>query len=111
MSVYFRFGARAVFAFVVLGVPAAATGNVLISASATRNISCSGGVCTPTARNAVLNAADLTNYLANGNIEVTTTGSGVQANNIEIVAPISWSSGNTLSLEAFDSIRVEQPVT
>jgi hypothetical protein len=40
-----------------------------------------------------------------------TTGPGVQAHNIEIGAPLTWSTGNTLTLDAHDSIRVQRSVT
>src|ERR1700722_10279545 len=51
-----------------------AKADVLISSAPTSNMSCSAGVCVPTASDAVLNATDLENLLAAGNIKVTTTG-------------------------------------
>ncbi|HEY3778114.1 MAG TPA: hypothetical protein VGL35_08640 [Rhizomicrobium sp.] len=89
--------------------PAAAA--VTISTAATQNVSCAAGVCTPTAANVVLNANDLETMLASGNAEVTTTGTGVQANDIRIAARVSWSGTSTLSLDAFKSVAVERPVT
>ncbi|HEY5048225.1 MAG TPA: hypothetical protein VII49_09415, partial [Rhizomicrobium sp.] len=77
---------------------AGAHADVTISSAQTQNMSCSGGVCTPTAKDAVLNVTDLTNLLASGNVEVTTTGSGVQANNIDVNAAFGWSSTSALSL-------------
>ncbi len=74
-------------------------------------MACSAGVCAPTAADAVLNTGDLENLLASGNVKVTTTGSGVQATNIEIETALAWSSANTLTLDSFKKIRVEQPVT
>jgi hypothetical protein len=59
----------------------------------------------------VLNVGDLENLLASGNVTVTTTGSGVQANNIEIDAPLVWSSANALALDANQSIIMEKPVS
>jgi len=90
------------------GVPAAA--DVTISNAATQNISCASGVCTPTAEIAVLNVNDLEGLLASGNTTVTTTGSGVQAKNIRVVAKLSWSASNSLTLDAYNSIMVEKPV-
>lgn len=84
---------------------------VRISSAATQNMSCSGGVCAPTARNAILNAGDLENLLASGNVTVTTTGTGVQANNIEVRARVSWSDGSVLTLDAYRSIAVWRPVS
>jgi GLUG motif-containing protein len=95
----------------LLGAMSAAHADVAISADPTSNMSCSGGVCTPTAADAVLNVSDLESYLASGSLEVTTTGSGVQANNIDVTAPFAWSAANTLTLDAYDSITVTGAVT
>jgi hypothetical protein len=72
---------------------------------------CSGGICAPTARNAILNARDLEALLASGNVEVTTTGSGVQAGNIDVDAALAWSSTNILALDAHESLWIEKPVS
>ena len=84
---------------------------VVISSQATSNVSCSGGVCAPTAAKAVLNVVDLESLLASGNTEVTTTGSGVQAGTIALDAKLSWSAASTLELDAYQSITVQQPVS
>ncbi|MGH6875782.1 MAG: hypothetical protein ACREHV_00230 [Rhizomicrobium sp.] len=89
----------------------AAHADVTLSSAATQDMSCSGGVCAPTAKDAVLNVGDLETMLASGNVEVTTKGAGVQANNIDIDAALSWPDTNTLSLDAYDSIDVNKPVT
>ena len=90
---------------------APACADVAISSAKTRNMTCSAGVCTPTATDAVLNVGDLETLLASGNVEVTTTGSGIQANNVEVKAALSWFTSNTLTLEAFDSIAVARHVS
>ena len=88
-----------------------ALADVTISSAATQNMSCAAGVCQPTATSAVLNVTDLENLLASGNVEVTTTGSGgVQALNIDIAGPVSWSNGNMLSLDANESLIFTAPV-
>jgi len=84
---------------------------VTISAAATANVTCSGGICAPTAKNAVLNVGDLETLLAAGSVTVTTTGTGVQASNIDIKAALSWSSAGTLSLLAKKSVAVDSPVS
>jgi hypothetical protein len=81
--------------------------NVAISNAATANITCSGGLCAPTAADAVLNVQDLEAMLASGNATVTTTGSGVQAVNIRVNARLTWSAGTTLALDAFRSIELD----
>ena len=43
-----------------LALPSAAQAMLQISKHKTQNMDCSGGVCTPTAQNAVLNVNDLT---------------------------------------------------
>jgi hypothetical protein len=85
--------------------------DVIISSAATSNMSCSNGVCAPTATKAVLNVNDLESLLASGNVEVTTTGSGgVQADDIDVDAPFSWSNGNSLTLDAYESATIDRPV-
>lgn len=88
-----------------------AIARVVISAEPTQNMSCSGGVCAPTAAKAVLNADDLENLLATGNVEVTTTGSGVQAKDIEVKTQVGWSNTSAVALDAWNSIAVDQPVS
>src|ERR1700726_4301799 len=89
----------------------AAQAAVIITSGATQNMSCSNGVCTPTAAIAVLNAGDLETLLASGNATVTTTGQGVQAHDIDIRSPVTWSSSSVLTLDARRSLTVDQPVS
>jgi hypothetical protein len=88
----------------------AAQADIVISTQPTANMSCAGGVCAPTAATAVLNATDLENLLAAGNVEVTTTGSGVQANNIVASAGVTWSGAATLTLDARQSLTFDNSV-
>ena len=87
-----------------------ALADVTISSDATQNMSCSNGVCAPTASDAVLNVNDLETLLASGSVTVTTTGSGVQANNIGVAANLGWST-NALTLDAYKSISANAPIT
>ncbi|HEY3777363.1 MAG TPA: hypothetical protein VGL35_04845 [Rhizomicrobium sp.] len=84
---------------------------VVISSGATQNISCASGVCAPTAADAVLNAGDLETLLASGNVMVTTTGSGVQAKDIRVAGPVSWGTGSALTLDAYQSLTINRPVS
>ncbi|HEY3636617.1 MAG TPA: hypothetical protein VGK90_00600 [Rhizomicrobium sp.] len=95
----------------LLAMSAAAHADVVISSGMTANMSCSGGVCSPTAKNAVLNVTDLQNLLASGNVKVTTTGSGVQAGDIKIGAPFTWSNASGLALDAYQSITINKAVS
>src|SRR6185312_14798709 len=87
---------------------AAAHADVVISSDPTQNMTCSGGVCSPTAANAVLNVTDLANMLATGDTKVT-TGSG--AVNIDVVAALSWSGTARLTLDANTGLNIQAPVT
>jgi hypothetical protein len=99
-------------ATLALTLPATAKeSQVTISSAATRNMQCGSGVCAPTAANAVLNARDLETMLASGSVEVTTTGSGVQADNIAVRAPLAWKSSATLTFDAYDGIAIAAGVT
>jgi hypothetical protein len=104
-----RTAALAVFSAIVASAPANAT--VTISTAATQNMTCSGGVCAPTATDATLNVTDLENLLASGNVVVTTTGSGVQADNVVVAKKLAWSTSNSLTLDAYDSVTIRQPVS
>ncbi len=107
-----HYGLRILAATAALALAAApAHAGVTISSAATQNMSCSNGVCAPTASSAVLNVGDLESLLASGNATVTTTGQGVQAHDIDIKAPLTWSSTSVLTLDARRSLTVDQPVS
>src|SRR5579871_2194441 len=101
---------RAAFAAAAI-LPSAASAAITISAAASEGVDCSGGVCSPTVKAAVLNVTDLENLLAAGNVEVTTTGSDAQADDINVTATLSWSGTNLLALDAHHSITVSEPVS
>src|ERR1700722_14996387 len=102
----------AVTALAVCCAAAPTFADVVISNAATQNVTCSKGACTPTASSAVLNVGDLETLLASGSAKVVTKGSGgVQANNIDVQANLSWSAADTLSLDAYQSIAVAQAVS
>lgn len=103
---YPKLGRTSVFAALGSLLTATAQADVVVSTAQTQNMSCSGGVCSPTAIDAVLNVTDLENLLASGSVEVTTTGSGVQADNIAIGAGLQWSGASSLELDAYQSIAI-----
>jgi len=89
-----------------------AEASVTISSGATQNMSCGGGVCSPTKNSGVLNVSNLKRMLASGNVTVTTTGSGnVQANDIILDAALVWRSSNALTLSAKQSIAFNASVS
>ena len=108
MKRHISYGAGLVVA--TMGALAPAQAQITISASPTGNMLCSGGVCSPTAANANLNTSDVENYLASGSLEVTTTGSGVQASDIIIEAGFSWKGASALALDAWHSVTFQSPV-
>lgn len=85
--------------------------SVVVSTHPTKHMTCSGGVCEPTAIDAVLNVDDLNNYISQqGNVTVTTSGSGVEAGGIVIDAPVSWSQAS-VTMNAETSILVNAPIS
>jgi len=86
----------------------AAKAGVSISDKPTQNMSCDAGVCTATAKKAVLNVDDLQAMLASGDIAVATGG---VTENIDINRPLSWASTSRLTLDAKQSVVVKRPVT
>ena len=93
----------------LLGVAAAlpAHAAVAISSKPTRNMNCAAGVCTPTAKNAVLNTGDLQGMLASGDVKVTT---GAGAVSIGVTAPLTWASSSHLTLDAAYNVSIRSPV-
>ena len=78
-------GALATF----LLMSSAADAAVVISSKPTKNMSCSGGVCTPTKAKAVLNATDLANMLVSGDVKVVADSKAVD---IDFAESLSWTS-------------------
>jgi hypothetical protein len=98
-------------ALVQLSAAQIASAAVVISGGTTKNMTCSGGVCSPTAVNAVLNATELENMLAAGNTTVTTTGLQKEAQDIRVKAALSWTSESMLSLDANRAIEVDKRIS
>jgi hypothetical protein len=102
---------RAQHLFVVVATALWATtsaqASVEISANPTKNMNCSAGVCAPTDKNAALNATDLANMLASGDVKVV-TGSG--AVTITVSSSFSWTSTHRLTLDATYNVSFRAPV-
>ena len=84
-----------------------ARASVEISSAPTQNMSCSAGVCTPTAKSAVLNVNDLTAMLSSTDITVK---SGNSAVTIGIVSPFAWASTHRLTLDANLNVNIKAQV-
>jgi hypothetical protein len=87
--------------------------DVTISSKPTQNMSCSSGVCTPTAKNAVLNVGDLTTMLASENVTVNTASGSLakQVQNIDVSDGFTWASAKSLTLDAYNSVTFTKPVS
>jgi len=90
------------------GTATAAQAAVTISDKPTSNMNCSGGVCTPTAKKAVLNVGDLATMLATGDVKVV---SNSQSVDMKFAAPLSWTRTSRLTLDSYRSIVFQQPVS
>jgi len=113
-----RHFARLLFAIpVVLAASAAgASGNhygLTISTATTHNVSFNNGVFTATGDGAVLNVTDLENALGNGDTEVTTDNGagGDEKGDLHVDTALSWTRTSVLTLDAYHSIFVDQPVS
>jgi len=89
-------------------VSTAAYADLTISTGASKNIVCTSGVCTPTKMNANLNVTQLQTLLASGNVKVTTVSPKV--NFIVINAELSWASSYALTIDSYESIKVNNSV-
>ncbi len=99
-------GAAALFAASMFGANTVLA-SVEINASPTKKMNCTGGICTPTAKNAVLNTTDLANMLATGDVKVV-TGNG--AVTITVSGPFTWTSTHRLTLDAYYNVSFRAPV-
>ena len=105
-SMIVRRSAAVLFVALIFGATAAQA-TVAISTQPTVNMSCSGGVCIPTASDAVLNVNDLANMLASGDVTVQ---SGSLARDIEVDAPLRWTSTSRLTLDSYHTIAFNRPL-
>jgi hypothetical protein len=103
----FCFVISAPLLFASTGTQAAIT----ISKHQSENMNCTNNVCSPTATNAILSVAAIDNLLAFGSVTITTTGAGVQANDIAVTAPFKWSASTSLTLDAYQSITISNAIT
>lgn len=99
-------GAVTLAAAGLAAAPAQAT--LTISNSATKNVTCSAGICSATAKNAVLNAGDLVAMLASSDVGVR---SKSKAQDIELRVALSWASTSRLTLDAYRSITFDKALT
>lgn len=89
----------------VAALPARA--GLAISVKATSNVTCSNGVCTANAKNAVLNVSDLANLLGAGDVKVAAGSSGAD---ILVDASFGWPNASVLTLDSARSVTVNQSV-
>jgi len=87
-------------------VPAAHAA-MTISNAKTKNVNCTGGVCTPTGGNANLNVGELQAMLASSDATVKSTAA---VTDIGVLNPLTWASSHHLTLDAYESIHVRAPI-
>src|SRR5690348_15410197 len=92
----------------VLPAANAADAAVVISKDPTQNMSCSGGICTPTAADAVLNVSDLFFMLEDSDVTIKST---EVAPDIELAAVFGWNLERSLTLDAYRSITIKKQLT
>jgi len=97
---------RALAPLALAAAAPAAHASLAISAAPTSNVTCSGGTCTATATDAVLNATDLKMFLRHGNVHVDAG----PANTIAVNATVNWTQGSRLTLSANTGVAVTQPI-
>ena len=88
--------------------------NVTISsASATSNMNSTGSPFSPTGDNASLSVSNLVTQLGLSDTIINTGSSGSQAGTITVSpsSPITWTSGNSLTLSAANSVTILSPIT
>jgi hypothetical protein len=86
--------------------PAEAT--MAISGKATKNVTCTAGVCVATRQFAVLNVNDLATMLASSDVTVQP---GSKAMDVELKVPLSWASASRLTLDAYHSVIIDRTLT
>jgi|ERR1043166_1837915 hypothetical protein len=96
--------ATAAFSATIGAVQAA----VNISSGPTKNMSCTAGVCTPTAKDATLNADHLAHLLKASDMTVL-TGNG--AVTIVVTSALTWANASRLTLDADYNVSIKAPVT
>jgi len=97
--------AVSVLALAISASPAFAA--LVVSKAATSNVSCTADVCTPTAAKAVLNAGDLAAMLSSGDV---TLQSNALAKDIDIHAPLAWTSASRLTLASRRGLSIVEPI-
>ncbi len=89
--------------------------NVTISNAAdTNNAFFSGGnpnTYNPTQSNSNINVTTLAGNLGSANVNVTTGTTGTDAGDITVASPLTWSSSNTLTLNAANNIFINAGIT
>jgi hypothetical protein len=96
----------AAFAFAAALCPAHAA--LVVSTAPTSNVTCSAGVCSAAAADAVLNVKDLRHLLAAGDVTVA---SGSVAQDIDFAAKLQWTRNSRLTLDAYRGIAVSLDIT
>jgi len=85
--------------------------DVTISAGSDTSIANGGNTFTPTGNSSILSVGTLQAALATANVTVSTGGGGAQSGNITVADALTWSSANSLTLNAAGAIAINAPIT
>jgi len=89
------------------GLVTTAQAALTISNAKTKNVTCTGGVCTPTGSNANLNVGELQTMLASSDVTVK---SSAGTPTLGVLDAVTWASTHRLTLDAYQFIHVRAPV-
>jgi hypothetical protein len=78
-----------------------------ISNKPTKNVTCSGGTCSATAKKANLNVDELVTMLSSSDLVVA---SGSISQDLSVKNALSWSSAHKLTLESFRNMTFQAPL-
>jgi len=96
-----------VAAAISCGLVTTAQAALTISNAKTKNVTCTGGVCTPTGSNANLNVGELQTMLASSDVTVK---SSAGTPTLGVLDAVTWASTHRLTLDAYQFIHVRAPV-
>jgi CHAT domain-containing protein len=84
--------------------------DITISAGLNAGGTLGGGVFTPSAATSTINNVTLQTQLGSSNVTISTASVFVNPGDITVNVPISWNSGNSLTLQADNDITINQPI-
>ena len=94
-------------AAIACALTTAAQAAVTISNDATKNMTCTAGVCTPTGGNANLNVGELQSMLASSDVTVK---SSATVPTLGVLDAVTWDNSHRLTLDAYQSVHIRASI-